>query len=59
MDVPFWTDFAKLFASQELTRAWLNKFYPTLRHRDLMRRMQVRERALLSSLNSAVVEFPP
>jgi hypothetical protein len=40
LDVAFWTDFAKLFASQELTRAWLQKFYPTLRHRDLMRRLQ-------------------
>lgn len=27
-------------AGQELTLAWLHKFYPTLRNRDLMERMQ-------------------
>jgi len=39
MDVRFWTEFARLFANKELGQTWLAKFYPTLQHRNIERRI--------------------
>mmetsp|Transcript_40061 Transcript_40061/g.55664 ORF Transcript_40061/g.55664 Transcript_40061/m.55664 type:complete len:457 (+) Transcript_40061:219-1589(+) len=40
MDVDFWTNFGKLFASEQMIKVWLFKFYPTTKNRDVMKRLK-------------------